>query len=191
MYAGVMQRRLLAPAAFIALSFSLSGCADGVSLLTPVAVVEEQGAFSDSDVMFAQMMIPHHEQAVLLANLAESNTQYSIILDLAARIGDAQEPEITTMKSWLAEAGATEDMGHSMSMPGMISDDDMRALEMARNDEFDVLFLTHMIAHHEGAVAMANDVLATTTNPDVIAFAKDVIAAQTLEIEEMQALLYG
>lgn len=186
-----MQRRLFAPAALIALSFSLSGCAEELSLLTPVAVVEEQGSFSDSDVMFAQMMIPHHEQAVLLANLAESNTQYSIILDLASRIGDAQEPEITTMKSWLAEAGATEDMGHSMSMPGMISDDDMRALEMARNDEFDVLFLTHMIAHHEGAVAMANDVLATTTNPDVIAFANDVIAAQTLEIEEMQALLYG
>jgi uncharacterized protein (DUF305 family) len=186
-----MQRRLLAPAALIALSFSLSGCAEGITLLTPVAVVEEQGAFSDSDVMFAQMMIPHHEQAVLLANLAESNTQYSIILDLASRIGDAQEPEITTMKSWLAEAGATEDMDHSMSMPGMISDDDMRALEMARNDEFDVLFLTHMIAHHEGAVAMANDVLTTTTNPDVITFANEVIAAQTLEIEEMQALLYG
>jgi uncharacterized protein (DUF305 family) len=62
---------------------------------------------------------------------------------------------------------------------------------MARNDEFDVLFLTHMIAHHEGAVAMANDVIATTTNPDVIAFANDVIEAQTLEIEEMKALLYG
>jgi uncharacterized protein (DUF305 family) len=186
-----MPRRLLAPAAFIALSFSLSGCAEGVSLLTPVAVVEEQGAFSDSDVMFAQMMIPHHEQAVLLATLAESNTEYSIILDLASRIADAQKPEIATMKSWLAEAGASEDMGHSMSMPGMISDDDMRALEMARNDEFDVLFLTHMIAHHEGAVAMANDVIATTTNPDVITFANNVIAAQTLEIEEMQALLYG
>lgn len=186
-----MKRRHLAPAALIALSLSLSGCAEGMSLLTPVAVVEEQGAFSDSDVMFAQMMIPHHEQAVLLANLAESNTQYSVILELASRIGDAQEPEIATMKSWLAEAGATEDMGHSMSMPGMISDDDMRALEMARNDEFDVLFLTHMIAHHEGAVAMANDVLATTTNPDVIAFANEVIRAQTLEIEEMQALLYG
>jgi hypothetical protein len=186
-----MQTHLVTTAVFVALSFSLAGCGEGSNPLTPVAVVDEQSAFSDSDVMFAQMMIPHHEQAVLLATIAESNTEYAIILDLAARIGDTQKPEIATMKAWLAEAGASEHMGHSMSMPGMISDDDMRALEMARNDEFDVLFLTHMIAHHEGAVAMANDVLATTTNRDIITFANDVIAAQTLEIEEMQALLYG
>lgn len=175
----------------MALTFSLTGCIDSPGSYTTPQMSAEVGAFSASDIMFAQMMIPHHEQAIALSALAKSNTEYIITLDLADRISGAQEPEIATMKAWLREAGASEDMGHSMVMPGMISDDDMRGLEAARDDEFDVLFLTHMIAHHEGAIEMANDVLASTTNPDVKAFAEAVIAEQTLEIEEMTALLYG
>lgn len=190
-YDGRMRIRHLAPAAIIALTFSLAGCINSPGSYTTPQMSAEVGAFSASDIMFAQMMIPHHEQAVALSNLAQSNTDYIITLELADRISDAQEPEIATMKAWLREAGASEDMGHTMSMPGMISDDDMQELENARDDEFDVLFLTHMIAHHEGAVDMAKDVLASTTNPDVAAFATAVIEAQTLEIEEMKALLYG
>ena len=186
-----MRIRFLAPAAMIALAFSLTGCINSPGSYTTPQMSAEVGAFSASDIMFAQMMIPHHEQAVTLSNLAQSNTDYIITLDLADRISGAQEPEIATMKAWLREAGAGDDMGHSMVMPGMISDDDMRELEAARDDEFDVLFLTHMIAHHEGAIEMAQDALASTTNPDVAAFATAVIEAQTLEIEEMKALLYG
>jgi uncharacterized protein (DUF305 family) len=186
-----MRLRLLAPTAIIALSLSLAGCVGGPGSVTAPQINAEVGAFSASDIMFAQMMIPHHEQAIALSALAKSNTEYIITRDLADRISEAQEPEIAIMRAWLAEAGASEDMGHSMSMPGMISDDDMRALEAARDDEFDVLFLTHMIAHHEGAIEMANDVLASTSNPDVKAFAEAVIAEQTMEIEEMTALLYG
>jgi uncharacterized protein (DUF305 family) len=147
--------------------------------------------FDMNDVMFAQMMIPHHSQAVELASLAEANTTNPVILDLASRIKGAQQPEIDTMAAWLAAAGSSSvDHGsHGMSMPGMVSGADMAALEKATGAEFDVLFLSHMIAHHEGAIDMANDVLATTANDDVTALATAIVAAQTAEIAEMTGLL--
>ena len=147
--------------------------------------------FDMSDVMFAQMMIPHHSQAVELAALAEANTSNPVILDLAARIKGAQQPEIDSMTAWLAAAGApaVDHGSHGMSMPGMVGAADMAALEKASGAEFDVLFLSHMIQHHEGAIDMANDVLATTKNDDVAALAAAIVAAQTAEIDEMYALL--
>lgn len=147
--------------------------------------------FDANDVMFAQMMIPHHSQAVELAALAEANTTTPAILDLAPRIDGAQHTEIHTMEDWLAAAGSpTDGHGtHGMSMPGLVSDADMAALEQATGTEFDTLFLSHMIAHHEGAIAMANDVLATTLNDDVRALATAIVATQTAEIDEMSALL--
>jgi uncharacterized protein (DUF305 family) len=147
--------------------------------------------FDAADVMFAQMMIPHHSQAVELASLAEANTTNPVILDLASRIKGAQQPEIDTMTAWLATAGssAVDHGSHGMSMPGMVSAADMAALEKATGSEFDALFLSHMIQHHEGAIDMANDVLATTKNDDVAALATAIVAAQTAEIDEMYALL--
>jgi uncharacterized protein (DUF305 family) len=147
--------------------------------------------FDANDIMFAQMMIPHHSQAVDLAALAETNTTNPVILDLAGRIGGAQHTEIHTMEAWLVSAGsfADEHGSHGMSMSGMVSAADMDALEKASGAEFDRLFLTHMIQHHEGALDMANDVLATTANDDVAALATAIVAAQTAEIDEMYALL--
>ena len=147
--------------------------------------------FDANDVMFAQMMIPHHSQAVELATLAETNTTTLAILDLAARIKGAQQPEIDTMTAWLAAAGAMVNGhgSHGMSMPGLVSDADMAVLEKATGAEFDALFLSHMIQHHEGAIDMANDVLATTQNDDVRALANAIVAAQTAEIVEMSGLL--
>jgi uncharacterized protein (DUF305 family) len=147
--------------------------------------------FDANDVMFAQMMIPHHSQAVELSALAEANTTNPVILDLASRIDGVQHTEIHTMEAWLAAAGssAVDHGSHGMSMPGMVGAADMAALEKARGAEFDVLFLSHMIQHHEGAIDMANDVLATTKNDDVAALATAIVAAQTAEIDEMYALL--
>jgi uncharacterized protein (DUF305 family) len=147
--------------------------------------------FSMNDIMFAQMMIPHHEQAVELASLAETNTDYVIILDLASRVKSAQQPEIDEMRAWLTEAGFDVEMGHTMAMPGLVSDADMAEIENAQGDEFDVLFLTHMIAHHKGAVDMADDVLASTTSPRVRELATAIVESQAAEIAEMEALLYG
>lgn len=142
-----------------------------------------------NDIMFAQMMIPHHEQAVELATIAQSNTTNPAILDLADRIANAQQPEIDLMTSWLEESGAGLDMGHAMHMPGIVSDADMATIRAAMGDEFDRLFLTHMIAHHQGAIDMANDVLNTTSNADVTLLANSIVAAQSEEIAEMTALL--
>lgn len=194
----------IAPMALSAvLALSLGGCSSDLfgflnqggetqaqhSTSTPAPTFAQP--FDANDVMFAQMMIPHHSQAVELAALAEANTTTPAILDLASRIDGAQHTEIHTMEDWLAAAGSpTDGHGtHGMSMPGLVSDADMAALEQATGTEFDTLFLSHMIAHHEGAIAMANDVLATTVNDDVRALATAIVAAQTAEIDEMSALL--
>lgn len=181
-------RKFLVPLALAgALSFSLSGCAP-IGGTTSVDA-NSQSTFDMNDIMFAQMMIPHHEQAVELASIAQSNTTNPAILDLANRIANAQQPEIDLMTSWLEETGAGLDMGHAMHMPGIVSDADMATIREAMGAEFDRLFLTHMIAHHKGAIDMANDVLNTTMNPEVRTLANAIVAAQTEEIAEMTALL--
>jgi uncharacterized protein (DUF305 family) len=194
----------IAPMALSAvLALSLGGCSSDLfgflnqgdetqaqhSTSTPAPTFAQP--FDANDVMFAQMMIPHHSQAVELAALAEAKTTTPAILDLASRIDGAQHTEIHTMEDWLAAAGSpTDGHGtHGMSMPGLVSDADMAALEQATGTEFDTLFLSNMIAHHEGAIAMANDVLATTVNDDVRALATAIVAAQTAEIDEMSSLL--
>jgi uncharacterized protein (DUF305 family) len=196
--------KIVAPIALSAvLALSLGGCSsDLFGFLnqggetqaehhTPSPAPTFAQPFDANDVMFAQMMIPHHSQAVELAALADANTTNRAILDLAERIDGIQHTEIHTMESWLAAAGspADEHGGHGMSMPGFISDTDMVALEMATGAEFDALFLSLMIQHHEGAITMASDVLATTKNDDVTALATAIIATQKAEIAEMYTLL--
>ena len=146
---------------------------------------------SMNDIMFAQMMIPHHEQAVELAVIAESNTTNPAILDLAARIKGAQQPEIDQMTKWLDDSGSGMEMTHNMAMPGIVSDKDMAAIRAARDSEFDRLFLTHMIAHHEGAIDMVNSMIADSANAEVKSLGEAIVKAQTAEIAEMTALLAG
>ncbi|MEY4899390.1 MAG: hypothetical protein RL294_1201 [Actinomycetota bacterium] len=192
--------KFVAPIALSAvLALSLGGCSsDLFGFLNQGGETQAEkpttvpgSTFDMNDVMFAQMMIPHHSQAVELATLAEANTTTPAILDLAARIDGAQHTEIHTMEAWLAAAGSPADGhgAHGMSMPGLVSDADMALLEQATAAEFDALFLSHMIQHHEGAITMANDVLATTMNDDVRALATAIVAAQTAEIAEMSSLL--
>ncbi len=150
---------------------------------------DTSSSFDMNDVMFAQMMIPHHEQAVELATLAEANTTNPKILDLASRIKSAQAPEIEQMKGWLDSAGAGMDMNHSMPMAGIVSEKDMATIRNAMGAEFDGLFLVHMIAHHQGAIDMAKDVVETSTNDEVITLANNIITSQQAEIDEMNALL--
>jgi uncharacterized protein (DUF305 family) len=198
-----MNKRVASIALSAVLALSLGGCSsDLFSFLkqggethaqqptsTPAPTFAQP--FDANDVMFAQMMIPHHSQAVELSALAKANTTNPAILDLAARIDGAQHNEIHTMEAWLSAAGssAVDHGSHGMSMPGMVSAAAMAELEKATGAEFDVLFLSNMIQHHEGAIDMANDVLATTKNDDVAALATAIVAAQTAEIDEMYALL--
>ncbi|MEG9224880.1 DUF305 domain-containing protein [Aeromicrobium sp. Sec7.5] len=189
-----MRKRLIAAAIAATAALALTACSDDDSSASLPDNVTE------FDVTFAQEMIPHHEQATEMAALAQDRTTNPEILDIASRIEAAQDPEIETMTTWLQEWGVPEDstnehsemnhgQGSESSMPGMMSEDDMTALEDATGVEFDQMFLTMMIEHHEGAIVMAKTEIDSGTNPDAIALAEQIEAAQTAEIAEMEALL--
>lgn len=150
----------------------------------------ESATFSATDVMFAQMMIPHHQQAVAMSDLALATSMNPDVLALAQKIRDAQAPEIALMTGWLTTASAPMAMGHDMGtgMDGMMTDAEMSALTSATGAAFDTLFLEGMIAHHEGAVKMAA-MVADTKNAEVKKLSQAIIAGQSAEITQMKALL--
>jgi uncharacterized protein (DUF305 family) len=145
---------------------------------------------NSADAMFAQMMIPHHEQAVEMSDimLAKDGLDPQIT-QLAEDIKAAQGPEIEKMTGWLQAWGEPMEMSGGHAMEGMMSPDDLAALETAQGDEAARMFLTQMIAHHEGAVAMAEEEAANGQNPDSVALAETVVADQSAEIEKMKELL--
>ncbi|GIL37730.1 DUF305 domain-containing protein [Phycicoccus sp. DTK01] len=147
-----------------------------------------QGA--PGDVMFAQMMIPHHQQAVEMADLAldakaDASEQ---VRALATDIKAAQDPEIQTMQSWLTSWGAPAGAGMNHSMPGMMGETEMASLKDATGTDFDRQWLTMMIAHHEGAITMAQDVLSSTKDAEVRTLAEAITKAQEREIATMKGL---
>lgn len=155
---------------------------------------EHSGDFNQADVTFATEMIQHHRQAVEMADLAEGRAKSAPVSDLAAKIKAAQDPEIRTMSSWLKTWGepVPEDMsGMDMggSMPGMMSAADMSELKNASGAEFDTMFLKMMVAHHKGAIEMANSEQTDGTNKDAQALAQQIEKAQTAEVAKMQGLL--
>jgi uncharacterized protein (DUF305 family) len=153
--------------------------------------------FNTADVTFAQAMIPHHEQAVEMAELAldPASGAGPAVRDLAARIEAAQDPEIELMTGWLTawDQPLEMDMGHDdhdmSAMDGMMSAEDMDALAAATGADFDRLWTEMMVAHHEGAITMAEAAQTEGSNPDVLALAGRIITAQQQEIDEMQDLL--
>lgn len=155
----------------------------------------EQGAeFNDADVAFAQQMIPHHQQAVEMAQLAADRAERQEIKDLAARVEAAQAPEIATLEGWLGEWGEDlpmegMDMDHGQDGMGMMSDEDMSMLESASGAEFDRLFLEMMVRHHSGAIEMAEEELSDGQHPDALEMAQEIKDTQEAEVAEMEALL--
>lgn len=152
---------------------------------------------SDADTMFAQMMIVHHEGAIEMADLAVERAGAQEVRSLAEGISAAQGPEIEQMTAWLEAWGEpttpSEDMaGHGgMDMDGMSQEEAMTELEGLSGAEFDRRFLELMIAHHEGAVTMAEDQLADGQNPQARELAQKIIDDQQAEIAEMEQLLQG
>ena len=142
-----------------------------------------------NDAMFLQMMIPHHEQAVVMSDLALSTSKDADVLKLAKQIKDAQAPEIIKMQGWLVDAGLSKDPGHSMGdgMDGMLSDSELSALKGSTGKAFDKLFLTGMIAHHEGAINMAM-MIENSSNSDISNLGKEIVKSQAAEIELMKQL---
>jgi uncharacterized protein (DUF305 family) len=146
-------------------------------------------AFSGADVMFLQMMIPHHQQAIDISNIALKSSKDVELLALADTIIEAQTAEIVQMSSWLKEAGASMDMGHSMSgMGGMLDEAELSTLAVAKGKEFDALWLKGMIEHHDGAIDMSS-MIADASNPEIKAFGENVIKDQSAQIDQMNAML--
>ena len=157
--------------------------------------------FNDADVTFVQSMVPHHTQAVTMAKMAASHANSPAVKDLATKIDAAQGPEIDTMTGWLKAWGKNSTTGSngmdgmggmtqgSSAMPGMMGDDQMRSLDAANGAAFDQMFLTMMMAHHQGAIEMAKTEQANGKNADAVALAKKIEADQTAELAQMKDLL--
>ena len=147
------------------------------------------GDITGSDAMFLQMMIPHHEQAIVMSDLALKISKTPQILDLAKQIKTAQNPEIMQMKNWLADSGFSEDPGHSMDgMGGMLSDEDLDLLAKSSGKTFEKLFLSGMIEHHQGAIQMVN-MISNSANSEIKKFGESIVKTQSAEIEMMNELL--
>jgi uncharacterized protein (DUF305 family) len=145
--------------------------------------------YTGADIMFLQMMIPHHQQAIDISNLAMKSSQDAELIELAKIIARDQAAEIKQMKAWLKDAGASEDMGHSMDgMGGMLSDEELTALSAATGKEFDVLWLKGMTEHHDGAIHMTQ-MIEDAQNADIKAFGTKVIKDQSEQIDQMKKML--
>jgi uncharacterized protein (DUF305 family) len=150
---------------------------------------------NQADVTFAQHMIPHHQQAIEMSDtvLAKQGID-ARVTDLANKIKAAQGPEIAQMQSWLSQWGVpTMPMtpgsmaGHDVS--GMMSEQDMNDLKSAEGVDASKLFLTQMIAHHQGAITMGTDEIKNGQYPPVVAMARSIVTSQQQEITDMQGIL--
>ncbi|MEO6200748.1 MAG: DUF305 domain-containing protein [Cryobacterium sp.] len=188
-------RNYLLAAAALAAAIILSGCAGGTpgknGASETTARASASAAFNAADVTFAQMMIPHHEQAVTMSEdvLAKDGIDQRVV-DLATQIKAAQDPEIQQLRTSLAAWGEDESMsGMDHGTDGMMSDDDMSALQDASGADAGRLFLEQMIVHHEGAIVMAQIELDSGENADALALGEAIVAAQADEIQVMKDLL--
>lgn len=185
----------------------------GVTAIDPNRVSPAERARSDqgrppytaADVHFMSGMIPHHAQAVLIARWAATHGARADVRILCERIIVAQGDEIATMQQWLRERGekvpdaaathlsmSMAGAQHDMLMPGMLNAEELAQLDRARGPEFDRLFLTFMIRHHEGALSMVDALFGSPgagQDEVVFKFASDVYADQSTEIDRMQKML--
>jgi uncharacterized protein (DUF305 family) len=162
-------------------------------------------AHNDADVMFAQHMIPHHQQAVEMSDMLLAKQGIDPrVTQLATQIKAAQGPEIQQMQSWLNQWGnptmapmpsGDMDMPGHGDMPGMssgqgmMSDQDMTALQNAQGVEASKLFLTQMIQHHEGAITMAQTEIKDGQYPPAVEMARSIVTSQQQEIDSMNGIL--
>ena len=141
-----------------------------------------------NEIMFAQGMMPHHQQAIEMSNMALKNGASSEVKKLAKGIIASQGKEISQLKYWLTATKSSMTMGHDMGMGGMLTKNDLIALKKLKGSKFDAAFLKAMIAHHEGALEMVS-MLDRTKNSEAKKIAMDIRAGQSDEIILMKKLL--
>lgn len=191
-----MRKSALAMSVALSAALLLGACGGNAGDSTPdTSAVATSASFNDDDVMFAQMMIPHHEQAIEMSDIALDPTVGASdpVRQLATRIKGAQDPEIEVMTGMLTGWGKSTEMDMSMDhgsmMDGMLTAEELDALGVLRGAEFDRAWMEAMIKHHEGALAMAKDVLEGGTDPAVRKVAEEIVSGQQAEIDEMRSLL--
>lgn len=202
-----MLKKLTVLLAVTAASFALAGC--GSNDVEPQATTQTApngDEYNDADVDFATNMIPHHAQALQMVDLTLGRSLDPEVTALTEDIRDAQAPEIETMTDWLtawgepipetsrdhSNAGHDGTSGMDMSgdeMPGMMSSDELAELKAASDAEFQDLWLTMMIAHHQGAIEMAKTEQTKGTYPPAIDLAKSIETSQQQENSHMEELL--
>ena len=177
---------------FIAiLALSLSACAStGTKGSMHDHSSQAAGDLSSDDIMFLQMMIPHHQQAIDISDLALTRSADPELLALAKDIRDEQGAEIVKMKAWLDKAGADLDPGHSMgdSMGGMLSESELAALKTATGKSFDLLWLKGMTGHHDGAIDMAA-MIEDADNDEIKSFGQAIVTSQSAQNKQMAAMI--
>lgn len=159
----------------------------------------EPERYNDADIAFMQGMIPHHQEAIAMAELVPDRTDRPELLELANDVIASQRVEIEQMREKLRDAGAEPDameitptaMDHDMDHgdDAHMTREEMQALEAAQGEEFDILFAELMIRHHEGAVESAQRVLEEGQNPRVAELAREIIAEQEAEIQQLRGWL--
>jgi uncharacterized protein (DUF305 family) len=149
-------------------------------------------SYSPADVQFARQMIPHHAQAVEMADMLPADGVSPELVELAAAVAAAQQPEIDQMTAMLERWGFVPPPltgGHAHEMAGMLSEEDLAALGAATGAEFERMWLTMMIEHHEGAVDMAEDQLADGSDAEARELAEEIVDVQEAEIARMEGML--
>jgi uncharacterized protein (DUF305 family) len=218
----MLTRTLLTGAAALAALVVAAGCSNNsggeqpAGQTTPAATPTAQAttptaeAHNQADVMFAQHMIPHHQQAIEMSDMLLSKQGIDPrVIELANQIKAAQGPEIQQMQGWLTQWGSPQmpmpsgmpghgDMPTTSGMPsisgtpgvsGMMSEQDMAALQNAQGVEASKLFLTQMTAHHEGAITMAQTEIKDSQSPAAVELARAIVTAQQKEIDTMKGIL--
>lgn len=198
-------------AAALAASLGLAGCAadstsaggntmpgmHGSSSSSPMAgmMPDANADHNQADIMFSQMMIPHHAQAVEMSEIILAKPDVPAeVTALATKIKAAQAPEIKTMQGWLDAWNQPSGMMNSTTMPGhgmggMVDSDGIDKLKSAQGTAAARLFLEQMIGHHDGAIDMAKQEISTGKYPATIQLSRDIVTSQEAEIVEMKALL--
>lgn len=198
-----MKKILTMTAAALAAAIGLAGCSAGsggssmpgmnhgsAPASSSGSAVGITGEHNAADAAFARMMIPHHAQAVQMSDMVLAKKDIPAPVNaLAGRIKAAQGPEIEKMRGWLKDWNEPAEMSGDHMMDGMMGDDDMKTLTASQGLEAARLFLTQMIAHHQGAVVMAQQESNDGKNTDALKLGKDIVSAQEAEIKEMNELL--
>ncbi|WP_349357234.1 DUF305 domain-containing protein [Pseudarthrobacter sp. PS3-L1] len=150
--------------------------------------------YNSADAQFAQLMIPHHAQAVQMSEtILKKDRIPASVTDLATKIKAEQGPEINLMTGWLQSWGQPTDMATGMAsgmgMSGMMSDEEMGSLDAATGTEAAKLYLSQMVGHHEGAIEMAKKETTDGKNAEAVQLSKDIVSSQEKEIQEMKDLI--